>query len=516
MREIELKLGLDAGQERALRRSQAAMDMSTGPARTQSLVNTYFDTPDRALSKAGIALRIRRAGRKWLQTVKKKPDQIVSGLSDPIEDEVPLPRNALDLSLIRDDDLREEVIGLARAGLEPVAETRFRRTTRALKNGVVSAELAIDVGTLAAGGVETPFREAELEAVSGTPRDLYLLGAKLLQQGPVRFSPMSKSQRALALADPETSLGPQPRKARPVVIPTDATVEAAARIVLGEYFAHAAPNLGLIVDSDHPGGPHQFRVGLRRLRSALTAFRPVLGREALEPWAESARDLAAEAGRLRDLDVLEGALVARVQQATPEDEGFARLNRAIETKREAVRASVRKALCSDQATAFSFGFAGFLAGRGWLDPSDHGQTARLAQPIRPFVAKCLTKRWKAAGAYGARIAELTIEERHELRKELKKLRYTIDAFRSLYDQTGVDGFLRAVKTLQKAFGALNDAAMAEALLADPDAPWSGDPLAQRAAGRTVGYLASESDRLWPQAIKDWAALAALPRFWKAP
>ena len=59
-----------------------------------------------------------------------------------------------------------------------------------------------------------------------------------------------------------------------------------------------------------------------------------------------------------------------------------------------------------------------------------------------------------------------------------------------------------------AFGALNDSAMAEMMLMQPDAPGTGDPDAARAAGRAIGHYLARSDALWPRAMDDWQALAA--------
>src|ERR1051326_7579553 len=39
----------------------------------QSLSSVYFDTADQALRRAHIALRLRRHGRQWLQTLKSEP-----------------------------------------------------------------------------------------------------------------------------------------------------------------------------------------------------------------------------------------------------------------------------------------------------------------------------------------------------------------------------------------------------------------------------------------------------------
>ena len=514
MREIELKITLDADQERRLRNGAVTKSFAVGPARTQMLHSRYFDTADDMLRLNGYALRVRKAGQSWVQTLKKADAPIDGGLSRPLEDECPLQGPDLQLGLIADDDLREDVIGIARAGLHVVAETRFRRTARQMRSptgGLV--ELAIDKGDLIASDVKSPFIEAELELIEGHAGDLYALAAELFPKGPVRYSGQSKSQRALAFAGkaPGETI---PRKAQRVVLPSDEMVEGAAMRIMSEGVSHYLPNLALLLETDHPGGPHQIRVALRRLRSALSAFRPALGRQALAPWADQARMIASEAGRLRDLDVLGADLIARLAKANPDEAGFHVLADAVAARRSQVQAEVRTALAGPDVTRFGFAIAGFIATRGWLDPADHTQTARLAAPVRPFAEKVLRRRWKAVAGYGKRIENLSIDQRHEMRKELKKLRYLMDAFSSLFDGDAAPKFISQLKVLQKGFGALNDSAMAEMILTAPDAPGAGDPVAARGAGRVIGHLLAQADHKWPDAVAAWHTLVRIKPFWQ--
>ena len=66
--EVELKLSLPQAAHRAFLRHPLLKQAERLP--TRKLVNVYYDTPDLALQRKGIALRTRRQGRAWLQTVK--------------------------------------------------------------------------------------------------------------------------------------------------------------------------------------------------------------------------------------------------------------------------------------------------------------------------------------------------------------------------------------------------------------------------------------------------------------
>jgi len=73
LREIELKLRVPAAAVQPVRNA-----VDTAAARTQRLQARYFDTPDRRLAAAGIALRLRKEGTQWVQTLKSRGDGLMA------------------------------------------------------------------------------------------------------------------------------------------------------------------------------------------------------------------------------------------------------------------------------------------------------------------------------------------------------------------------------------------------------------------------------------------------------
>ncbi|MCY7370501.1 MAG: CYTH domain-containing protein, partial [Polaromonas sp.] len=65
--EIELKLRIPAQALDALLADPLLQPAGKRRASRTQLDTRYFDTPERALAQAGIALRLRKAGRRWLQ-----------------------------------------------------------------------------------------------------------------------------------------------------------------------------------------------------------------------------------------------------------------------------------------------------------------------------------------------------------------------------------------------------------------------------------------------------------------
>lgn len=515
MSETELKLVIDRAAARALWPRAIALGLAAAAPRPKLLRSVYYDAPGLPLSKAGIALRLRRDGRRWVQTAKAK-SSLHGGLSRALEDEAPAPGGRLDPARIADPGLRADVEAVAAVALlGPVCETRIRRAAGCLEGpGGLRVELAVDEGEIVAGERAEPFREAEIELLEGPVSGLFDLALRLFPEGGLRFSRLSKSARGLLLAAEgriEPSAGP--RGAGAVAIPEGATAEAAAQAAFRECLAQVADNMAFAAESDAPEGPHQLRVGLRRLRAALGLFGPATGGPEAARLGAEARWLAGEAGRLRDLDVLAEEIVAPAAAASRAEPGFAPLEAALGARRSEARTALRAALAGPRAQAFLLHLARFVECRGWLDPADLSQTERLARPARAFADEALALVWRKAGKRAKGLAALDVEARHELRKALKKLRYAIEFLAPLYAPKPVEGFLRRLKAMQDVFGGLNDLATAEAILGGDGSPAAADAPAQRAAGRVLGAGALRAAADWPKAAALWRALARERAFW---
>jgi hypothetical protein len=195
--EIELKLALPAGHAAKIRRHPLLREIKPT---TRKLHSVYFDTPDFALMRRGIALRLRRVGYHWVQTMKAEARAVgamssrpewetsVAGGADP--DFAVLPREALDL--LKGIDLKRVV---------PAFITEFQRTAWHLEVGRSRVELALDQGAILAGEARASISEVELELKLGRPADLFGLADALLDLLPLRVEPRSKAERGYQLCD---------------------------------------------------------------------------------------------------------------------------------------------------------------------------------------------------------------------------------------------------------------------------------------------------------------------------
>jgi inorganic triphosphatase YgiF len=514
MREVELKLEIRPEDVPRLLRCPRLRELAGGRASTRSLRSVYFDTPKLALAERGLALRVRRDGRRLVQTVKARGPARGAHF-DRVEYEAAAAREEPDLDLVPDPALRARIEeATAGAPLEPVIETRIRRTRRLLRCDGAALELDLDVGELRTAAESQPLCEVELELREGDPGALYDVAIELLESVPLRISTVSKADLGYACL---TGAPPAPRKAQAPELSPETTLDDAIAATLESCLAHVLANqvpahLGRDVE-----GVHQMRVGVRRLRSALRLFRLVLPRDRLRPLEQELRWLGRELGAARDLDVFVVELLGPLAARRSGDAALGRLCGAGEVLRRERQAALRRALDSVRHTRLVLEVGRFLARRAWRDPAPDAASARLFAPARSLAAEFLAARDREARRLGERIDRLGAEDLHRLRIRVKRLRYAAELLGGLYPGGRRDRYLGPLPELQDELGKHADLATAQALLAalleriEPEARPDGD----RAAGFVEGWAAADAARATRRLGRLWGRFARARPFWTA-
>lgn len=162
-REIELKLAVSAGTHDAL---VGWLDANAQAAGSVELANVYYDTPDQALARSRAALRVRRQGSQWLQTLKTAAVS-TSGLSARHEWEVPLQNDALSVDAFAANNAAEaaDYVRPHAAALAPLFRTDFTRRLWHVAADGGEIEIALDAGAILIPGTQArePIDELELE-----------------------------------------------------------------------------------------------------------------------------------------------------------------------------------------------------------------------------------------------------------------------------------------------------------------------------------------------------------------
>lgn len=441
------------------------------------VASVYYDTARQELRRAGIALRLRRDGGRWLQTLKAEGAQH-GGLAQRAEWELPLRRKALDpLAFPREEIRRTTGVDLARLAprLAPVFETRFTRHSGLVQvDGKASAELAIDRGLISAGRRREPINEVELELISGDTRALMRFAEAL--ELPLAYE--SKAERGYRLAAGRPAA---PRKWRmPQLDPARAPHEGFAA-VFAAALQQIGTNAGGMLGSDDPEYLHQLRVGMRRLRSAIQAFAPLLKDD--KPLRRALRRLGPALGPARDWDVFL-PLMERLGLAPG-------VVRAARSRARSARDAALECVASPEFRAFLFRSLRWLESAPWT-----GSAAALAG----FAPGRLEK------IYRKTLREVDLERpkpRHALRVRIKRLRYASEYFAPCFAEKAVAPWLANLRTLQDVLGALNDIVVARALLDELD----------HAAPRS---LAQREQRLIGKLRAAWERFARLSPYWRDP
>jgi triphosphatase len=142
------------------------------------------------------------------------------------------------------------------------------------------------------------------------------------------------------------------------------------------------------------------------------------------------------------------------------------------------------------------------------------KNAALEKPARDFAEAALDKCWKKVRKRARNIETLDEEQRHGLRKALKKMRYAVESFDGCFPAKRVKPFLRRLKRLQTVFGELNDAVVTRGLLADPALIDPASPAHARAAGWMAGATQALGSHQWERAKELSDDLRGTGRFWR--
>ena len=507
-REFEIKFATDAeGLSAAWNSKLLAGAESEGPART--LKSVYYDTAQGDLSRQGMTLRLRRAGRSAPTLTFKWNAPAAEGPFARGEIEARHPGAALDVGLLGEFVAAE--LGKATGGraLEPQFETRFKRRVRRMTVGGAKVEAAFDEGEIVAGDRTAPLTELELELTGGEQADFYDFATEIAQSLPLRLEMLSKSSRGFLL---RSDMRPFPVKAAETRIPAQASFDDAVAIVIGDTLRHFIANWPALRDADHPEAIHQMRVALRRMRALLALFQREAPCPEFAAFRAEAKRIASALGPARECDAFAGLVAAGPRTEFGKFEAFAALDALIAERRKALHEEARRFIATPACSQFVLQLQAFLARRGWRNALSGEDLPRLTQPARDFAVNALDRLRRRAHARGKGLATMPDEQRHELRIALKNLRYAAEAFGGLFEAAQERrNFARCVSRLQDLLGAHNDAASAQSFLVDARA--ADNPDTAFAAGATLGWYAGGAAVADLDLQKAWKAFKSVEGFW---
>jgi CHAD domain-containing protein len=452
----EVEWQFDAQDLRPVRRwldaSAASGDraVSIAPGTTINQVDTYLDTADRRLERAGYSVRVRRRPKLPAEATMKSlarngagADGLVVRLELAEQLDVDEPA-----AVVRaPGPVGERVRALvASRSVEPLFDVQTRRRPFALAaDGVERGELVLDETAIRepGGRILGRLRRVEVEAPEDALEVLAPFVESLRTDCGLQPAALSKYEAGLAASGMHRS---EPEDfGRTAIAPTD-TVGEVALAVLRRHFAamlRKEPGTRLGDDIEEL---HDMRVASRRLRAALALFADSLPLASGELRAELGW-VGRTIGAVRDLDVQLAQLDSWIAALPePDREPLSRLRDLLVAERMEARLEMLQALDSSRYSRFVRRFATMLRSR----------TGTRTPAARAAVPDLVERRYRSLRKAARRLEDgASPEDYHRARIAGKRFRYALEFIADVYP--GATGrVVRRTVALQDLLGAYQD------------------------------------------------------------
>ena len=425
------------------------------PRSTQQIFDTYLDTDDWRIHRAGFALRVRSGTGSTEATLKS-----LHSASTEVADRRELTETLLnsDSEAIRElvgpVGTRVSAVSGARA-LLPLFELRTSRQRFAVRKSDETrqlGEIALDETVISRphGEPQASMLRVEVEALTESHGPLRSLVKSLRSNCALE----SASDTKYSLGLKSVGLAPPAQEFAATTLDASMTVAEVAlvnlRLYLAAWYLHE-PGARL---GDDPEALHDLRVAGRRLDATLRQFQSFLPAEFLK-LRTTLKAVLSALGHARDLDVALSELQDFSRKLPKSDRvGMEPLKEHLMSERARARAQMLSVLDSI-----------------WVQRNLQELTALLAAPAAASEASAVDLALHAsAGLIRKRFRKLrkradlldadsSTEAYHEVRGQVKKLRYALEAVAALYGKPA-DDMIRALRRWQENLGVQQDAAVA--------------------------------------------------------
>jgi CHAD domain-containing protein len=486
--------------ERWLASAEAESHFRIAPSSREELVDTYFDTEDWRLYRAGYALRTRKGGDRSEATMKALGTE-GRAARERRELTEPLDGEGAEALRATPGGVGSRVRALVGdRPLLPLFEVRTARRILGLHtDDTLVGEVALDETLLPVEGRDEPvrLRRVEVEFKTDDRARLDEFVDELRDDCALTPVGVSKFESGVAANGLKPDGLPDLGSTH---IDDSLTLGEVAFAVLRRQFGAFLANEAPARIGEDPEGVHDIRVASRRLRAAMSLFEHAL--PARTPrLREEFQWIATTLGEVRDLDVQMEQLDKWMEEAEEQDrEGLEALKAALRRRREAARGRMLEAMESPRYERLVSTFSTLL---------QRGPLRRSPDADKPAVAVApdlVTERYRKVRKLGDSIGpDSPAEEYHRLRIRGKRLRYALEFFTEVYGKP-VRSVIRPLVAMQDVLGQHQDAVVAQQHLRElaeqetelpPTAIFAMGGIAHRYAGQ-----AAELRRRFPKAYRD--------------
>ena len=514
-KEIELKLRVSP-EESATLRAHPNFAVALGEPTSETLVSVYFDSHELFLHNHGLTLRVRHIGDKRIQTIKSAHH----GIFERSEWEQPIESDQPNLALVAGTALEALLTNDIRSALKPVFETRIERTAYRLNGGKTDIAVAFDEGRIVAPRASCAVSEIELELKRGNLSELFKFARTIGDIVPAQLDVKSKAERGYDLVNKTLAAA---EKAYGPALSTDTSAGYAFTLIGRACLRQLLANEPATIKRDAEA-LHQMRIALRRLRAAISLFSDVVSDDRIEAIKAELKWLGREFAPARDLDSLLIEVIRPLRKQHANEPGFSSVSRVFARERLKSYRRTQGAVQSSRFRKLVLDTAEWIEAGPWCTSDDPLVSARRAISIETLAAEQLSRRRKKIRRRGADIGELSPEQLHQLRIQIKKTRYAAEFFTSVYQRKKHakrgEKFRSALKQLQNCLGGFNDIMTRKAFCADilarPGRSLTVEQNRHRAfaAGLIMGDQQAQIAQLLDSARKAYSRFDGAKPFWK--
>ncbi len=520
MQEIELKFLVPEYKVGALLRQ-----VNIKSAKTSQLAAHYFDNIDKDLAQSGAALRIRKEGDNWVQTLKSGGDGLASRLEDNTILDAEATADALahntlvpDVSVYADTKIPKQIKAIKKliAGQDSAGDkagtaagdenavsalkcqyiTDVTRITRLVKKEDATIEVAYDEGLVIHGedvNQSQAIHEIEFELLQGTPDALFDIAKLWCKRYQLCISTVTKAERGgLLLANRQHAIATKADLSQ-LTVRAEMSQPQFMRAVVHNCMLQILPNASAIAAGSEDGNHvHQLRVGVRRLRTALKFFAG-FSADINPEWTPVLKQTFSLLGEYRDREILQ-------IKTQPMLEALGGPHVDWSPERDTLSVMPVDAV---RANDFQMTLLDLIH---YTMSSPEQDSAMNAKPAKQAIAKIMTKLYNKISGASGHFAELDIEAQHDVRKRLKSLRYISEFIAPMYKKSATKTFLTYLEPAQDVLGEYNDALVGHDFYQDKT---KVNPNAWFA----VGYFGAEEKHAARHCAQSLTTIKDAPIFW---
>ncbi|MBO0332056.1 CHAD domain-containing protein [Sneathiella sp. CAU 1612] len=232
-------------------------------------------------------------------------------------------------------------------------------------------------------------------------------------------------------------------------------VETAAKVIFRGCALHLRENFRQFKEEGDSMALMQIRIGVRRMRVALYIFRSIIPKEVRSNFNREFRYFGNLLGDARNMDVfLNSTLMPEIKT-----KDFKKVSKELLRLGEIFRAEeydiIIHEISGGHFERLSKSFDKWLQGN-WSTKLGRSARKIMSSPIAPFALNAIEEGGIELLNRGADVENLSADELHDLRKYIKRTRYHLRFFSSLFRQEKIDEGYDLLVRMQDYLGHIND------------------------------------------------------------